>query len=174
MRPRSQRGISLLELLIVVAIILVLSAIATINLMSARRAAREAAATSAVRNVTTAQMAYAYAWGGFADELRKLGPPARGAASADAADLLDASIACPTGPCRRQGYELRISGASGLPVTRYFITAGPVQNQEARSFCSSESAVLYSVQAPDPMDCIAEMLHQTGQCVGSDPRCGSQ
>jgi prepilin-type N-terminal cleavage/methylation domain-containing protein len=173
MRRPTQRGISLLELLLVVAIILVLSGIATVNLMSARRAARESAASATVRSVTTAQLAYAYTYGGFADALRKLGPPAEGGLPwRDAADLLDASVGCPAQPCNRQGYAFAITGASGVPVHAYFVTAAPTSAADRRSFCSSERATILSVDDSDPMMCVAEMMHRTGKCADeSDSRC---
>jgi type IV pilus assembly protein PilA len=65
MQPhKGQKGFSLVELLIVVAIIGIISAIALPNLMASRRAANEANAISAMRTLSTAQVNYWFTFGG--------------------------------------------------------------------------------------------------------------
>jgi prepilin-type N-terminal cleavage/methylation domain-containing protein len=72
-----QRGFSLIELLIVVAIILIIAAIAIPNLLRSRIAANESATVSALRTLKTAQITYAATFPtlGFAPDLATLGPP---------------------------------------------------------------------------------------------------
>lgn len=71
---RSNKGFSLIELLIVVAIILVLAAIAIPRMLQARRSANEASAVSGLRAITNAQVTYKIFYGGYADSLDELGP----------------------------------------------------------------------------------------------------
>ncbi|HEX8336635.1 MAG TPA: prepilin-type N-terminal cleavage/methylation domain-containing protein [Pyrinomonadaceae bacterium] len=63
-RPASQKGFSLVELLIVVAIIGIIAAIAIPNLLASRRAANEATAISAVRTLSSAEESYRATYGG--------------------------------------------------------------------------------------------------------------
>ena len=68
---RKQNGFSLIELLIVVAIILIIAAIAIPNLMRARMAANESSAVSSLRTINTGEITYqsTYPTVGFAPNL---------------------------------------------------------------------------------------------------------
>src|SRR6266581_3408187 len=86
----NKKGFSLIELLIVVAIILIIAAIAIPNLLRSRIAANEASATSTMRTVNTAEVTFASTYNsGFSDTLRRLAAPASGQPTDAAADLLD-------------------------------------------------------------------------------------
>ncbi len=70
---RGTKGFSLIELLVVVAVILIIAAIAVPNFINSRMRANEASAVQSLRNICTAQMVYSTTWGvGFADTLPKL------------------------------------------------------------------------------------------------------
>ena len=66
---KKQKGFSLIELLIVVAIILIIAAIAIPNLMRSKMAANEASAVGSVRTINTAMVTYSSIWGiGYATQ----------------------------------------------------------------------------------------------------------
>ncbi len=138
---KRQKGFSLIELLIVVAIILIIAAIAIPNLMRSRISANEASAVASVRTIDTAQISYqiTYPDTGYAVQIADLGPVTGGATpTTDHANLIDATLASGT----KSGYTFATAGtttgtftASATPVT-----AGKTG---IRTFCSDETAVIY-------------------------------
>jgi type IV pilus assembly protein PilA len=137
-----QRGFSLIELLIVVAIILIIASIAIPNLLAARRQAHEAAAAEAIRTINTAQISYssAYPTIGFANTLAALGGTTCTSSSASSACLIDSQIASGT----KNGYTFTMAGVTGTPAATYQIIASPtVPNQTGvRYFCSFPDGVV--------------------------------
>jgi len=142
---RRQAGFSLIELLIVVAIILIIAAIAVPSLMRSRISANEASAVASMRSINTAQVTYSvtYPYAGYADNLTKLGmPPSGTPVSSSAAGLLDWVLGCATQPCSKSGYNFSIVNATGTPVVNYGLRAAPlvVGQTGYRGFCSDELA----------------------------------
>ena len=90
-----QQGFSLIELLIVVAIILIIAAIAIPNFLRSRIAANQASAIESIRVIGTGEVTYSTTYGsGYSTSLAYLGPPANGQAiSSTAAGLVDETLA---------------------------------------------------------------------------------
>ena len=151
---KKQKGFSLIELLIVVAIILIIAAIAIPNLLRSRIAANEASVTSSLRTLNIAEITYASTYNsGFTDGLNRLGPPAAGSvADATRADLVDPILAGIEGSSNtsftKSGYTITFAptGANisyGF-IAQYQTNADPVARGSSgqRSFCSSEANII--------------------------------
>ena len=146
---RKQKGFSLIELLIVVAIILIIAAIAIPNLLRARIAANESSAVASIRTLNTAQISYnsAYPTVGFAGTLGALSGTCTGATAPTTAGacLIDTQLASGT----KSGYSFQMTGVSGTPASSYQAIGNPLtQNTTGvRSFCSVADAVVRSATA---------------------------
>jgi type IV pilus assembly protein PilA len=167
---KTNSGFSLIELLIVVAIILIIFAIAIPSLLRSRIAANEAAAAENLRTITTAAVVYNSTWSnGFPPTLAALGGSGSGPATCDAADLIDPILS--TAPSHKSGYSFAYTG-QGLPATPppscpapgfggYLITATPINlgMTGERSFCSDTPGIIHfdlaGVTAASPAACDA-------------------
>jgi type IV pilus assembly protein PilA len=139
---RKVKGFSLIELLIVVAIILIIAAIAIPNLLRAKMAANESSAVASIRTINTAEITYnsTYPGVGYAATLSAMGGIAPCTPTSTAACLIDSVLASGN----KSGYNFTAIGSGGPPAVQYYATGIPVVvNQTGiRSFCSFEDAVI--------------------------------
>jgi len=124
---KSTKGFSLIELLIVVAIILIIAAIAVPNLLRSRIAANQASAASTLRTLNTCEVSYASTYGiGYSSDLANLGPAASTGATSTAAGLVDSLLA--VDPATKTGYTFSyVQGSVANGVTNaYTINGDPL------------------------------------------------
>ena len=145
---RKQKGFSLIELLIVVAIILIIAAIAIPNLLRSRIAANDASAVASIRNINTAEVTYSSSWGsGFAAALTNLGGASPCVATAATACIIDPLLS--VAPNTKSGYVFASAGT--VPVggvnNGFEVNATPaaVQTTGIRAFCANQSGLIQFV-----------------------------
>ncbi len=139
---RRTKGFSLIELLIVVAIILIIAAIAVPSFLRSRIAANESAAVGALRTLNTAQITYnsAYPTVGFASNMSSLSGTSCSPPTSTGACLIDTVLA----GGQRSGYNFTLTNVSGTPNSSYNFIASPstYNYSGVRYFCSFADAVI--------------------------------
>jgi type IV pilus assembly protein PilA len=136
-------GFSLIELLLVVAIILIISAIAIPSLMRSKIAANEASAVATLRTLNIEFVSYASLYGvGFPASLSNLGPATY--PSSTAADLIDVVLVAGTKSGYTFTYTPGAAGSGGV-INTYTLTAIPISvgNSGQRGFFTDQSMVIH-------------------------------
>jgi type IV pilus assembly protein PilA len=150
---KKRRGFSLIELLIVIAIILIIAAIAVPKMNQQMMAAREMAALRQITTIHQAQTQFYSQFGKYAENLAQLGPPASGAAGPGAADLIPKSLV----EGKNGGYVYTVApgpngGYTVLVVPEQFGTTG------RRSFFSDQSLQIHNSWTQEPANATSEAI----------------
>lgn len=143
LRSIVERGFSLIELLVVVAIILIIAAIAIPNLLRAKISANQASAVGSLRTLNTAAISYSSSFGSFPPTILALGPiTSGGTANSASADLIDSVLATGT----KSGYIFAYTPTGTAPYYGYTITATPVLPAKSgqSQFFTDQSGVIRS------------------------------
>ena len=161
LRTRRCGGFSLIELLIVIAIILIILAVALPKLTNARRYAQEMAGQKAISTLHTAQTQYYSTYGRYAASLTELGPPASGAAGAQSADLIDRDLASG----EKGGFKYVLTPTP----TGYAVSAQPSAfgTGGSRTFFSDQSTSIHYHVGQEPATANDPLVGEVAAASGS-------
>ena len=141
---KSPRGFSLIELLIVVAIILIIAAIAIPNLLRSRIAANQASAVGSLRTIQTAEITYSTTFNsGYSSTLAYLGPPSSGTnVTSSASGLIDSVLSAGTKSGYSFTYTAGAADAAGK-IDTFTITATPISSSTGtNAYYTDQSGVI--------------------------------
>ncbi len=140
---RSHKGFSLIELLLVVAVILIIAAIAIPNFLRSRMRANEASAVASLRVIDTAAVTYSITYPdlGFPPQLTTLGGANPCSSSSTQSCLIDDLLAQGT----KAGYSFVWTGDGATPSVSFTVTGTPqvVGASGQRMFCTDQSGVIH-------------------------------
>ena len=158
-RRRSHAGFSLIELLVVVAVILIIAAIAIPNLIRSRMAANEASAVASIRTVNTAEVVYSTTYSVatlFSAKLQDLGDAAGTCATVAPtptnACLIDNVLATSVAAPGKSGYHFTYTVGNGYTITA---DADQQGSSGVRSFFADQTLVIRA-KNPGPGATVAD------------------
>jgi len=149
------KGFSLIELLIVVAIILIIAAIAIPNLLQARLSANEASAAGSLNAIKSAEVTYysAYPAVGYSPDIASLGGASPCTPASNSACLVDSFLSSSTpGSTGKSGYVYLATGimTGGATINTAFVAAAApttVHSTGNHDYCTSNDGILRSQMA---------------------------
>jgi type IV pilus assembly protein PilA len=158
-RTNPRAGFSLIELLIVIAIILVILTVALPKLTTAVRGARETGAVKAITTIHTAQVQYYSNYNRFAASMQELGPPASGAEGPSASGLIERDLASG----EKGGYKFTLSPTP----TGYTIAAVPSQygTSGSKTYFSDQGMGIHVHNGQEPATVNDPLLGETQQAA---------
>ncbi len=143
-RRQRRRGFSLIELLIVIAIILIIITIAVPKYNRTQMYMRETAAVKAIQTIHQMEVQYQSQFGRYAASLAELGPPQSGQPGPASADLIGRDLS----EGEKQGYKFTLTATNG----GYVINANPVTygTSGSKTFYSDQTMVIRENFGPEP------------------------
>jgi type IV pilus assembly protein PilA len=164
---RSRRGFSLIELLIVIAIILIIIMFAVPKFRSAMMHARETSALVSIRTIHSAQAQYESQFNRYATTLAELGPPATGSPGPAAADLIPTALAHGL----KDQYKFTLTGVPG----GYQVHADPevYGSSGGISFYSDQSMEIRANYGPGPATASSPEYGEAAPASGAAPAAGA-
>lgn len=144
MRDANRRGFSLIELLIVISVIAILTAIVVPNAYRIRMLAHQHAAMQEIGALHKAIAQYYVQFNRYPESLQELGPPVSGADGPQGANLIPKGLASG----HKGGYVFTLTRTTG----GYSINAMPevFGDSGARTYFSDQSMVIHHNETADP------------------------